>query len=444
MPAVYVLNLVVAGLLTFWPLWFSCRVLKLPLLNPFTIALLVSLPVEVMKLFGGPLALIEGGLFDPGYQFAVLASNVQLVCQVFGLFVFFRGAGLFRIERFLPMRQNVLCPEGLRWGARLFLLLYGLAFWLLASAEFGVVNWLSNPREGYQLYRTGQGHWYALGITSLSVSLLLSFLACPRAGPVLRRTPIYLAMAYFLGSKMILLSVFVSTLIFLWFIRWGHLKKLIAVGAPVVFALLIWNLFLALSDGFEFQSILEYFDFYKNAADYYRAYMAREIDLYWGEITSTSLTAYVPRAWWPEKPTVYGILIINEIFYPGQAELTNTPAFGGAVEQFADFGFPGVMLSGMFGGFTILTAVASYLIFRRPGLDLKHVSPIAVAALLVQFVPTFGLFFPGLLYAALLAVVVWTVRFLASGRQRRSGGKPSSYRLARDGGESVVSGSRTD
>lgn len=444
MPVLYVLNLAAAALLTLWPLWFSRRVLRLPFLNPFTITLLVGLPVEAMKLFGGPLVLIDAGLFDPGYQFAVLASNVLLVSQAIGLIVFFRGAALLRIERFLPMRHVVLSRKGLRWGASFFLLLYAVAFWLLSSAEFGVVNWLSNPRVGYQLYRTGQGHWYALAVTSLSVSLLLSFLARPRAASVLWRTPVYLALAYVLGSKMILLNVFISTLIFLWFIQWKHLKKLIAIGAPVVFSLLVWNLSLALSDGFEFQSILEYFDFYKNAADYYHGYLDHEIGLYWGEIASTSLTAYVPRALWPDKPTVYGILIINEIFYPGQAELTNTPAFGGAVEQFADFGFPGVVLSGMFGGFTILTALASYLIFRRPGLDLKRLSPIAMAALLVQFVPTFGLFFPGLLYALLLALVAVAVRLMASRRRRHAGRRQATLEDAPDSGAVLLNAPRTD
>ncbi len=419
MSVLYVLNLIAASLLILWPLWFSRRILHLPTLNPFTIALLVSLPVEMMKLFGGPLVLLDDGLFDPGYQFAVLASNTLLVSQMVGLVFFFRCCAVLRIDRSLPMRRIVLAPKDLRRAARLFLLLYLFAFWLLASGEFGLANWVANPREGYQLYRTGQGHWYALAITSLSVSLLLSFLAQPKAGAVLWRTPIYLALAYLLGSKMVLLSVFTSTLIFLWFIRWRHMTKLLAFGAPLLFLLLIWNLFLALADGFELQSILEYFDYYKNAADYYRGYLNDEIRLYWGEIASTALTSYVPRAMWPDKPSVYGILIINEIFYPGQAELTNTPAFGGAVEQFADFGFAGVVLSGLFGSVTILTAAASYLIFRRPGLNLRRVTPVTVVMLLVQFVPTFGLFFPGVMYAMLALLVALAVGLVRTRWRRR-------------------------
>jgi hypothetical protein len=419
MPALYVLNLAVASTFVFWPVWFSCRVLNLPKLNPFTIALLVTLPVEAMKLFGGPLVLLDEGLFDPGYQFAVFASNILVASQMIGLVFFLRSCVIIRIDRVLPVNWNVLGPKDLSRGTNFFLALYAIAFCLLASGEFGIINWLVNPREGYQLYRTGQGHWYALSITSLSVSLLLSFLSNPKASAVLWRTPMYLALAYLLGSKMVLLSVFTSTMIFLWFIRWPHLKKLLTVGAPLLFLLLIWNLFLALSDGFEIRSILEYFDYYKNAADYYRAYMNGEIKLYWGEIVGTSLSSYVPRVIWPDKPSVYGVLIINEIFYPGQAELTNTPAFGGAVEQFADFGFPGVVFSGLFSGFALSTAVGSYLIFRRPGLNLQRVTPLTVVMLLVQFVPTFGMYFPGLLYVMLTLLVVQTLRFIRTRQLRR-------------------------
>lgn len=420
MPVFFVLNLVAATLLILWPVWFSRGILHLPLLNPFTITLLISLPVEAMKLFGGPLVLLEDGLFDPGYQFAVLASNVLLLSQMVGLVFVFRCCAVFQVQQSLPLGRIVLAPKGLRVAARLFLGLYLIAFWLLASSDFGLSNWVANPREGYQLYRTGQGHWYALAISSLSVSMLLSFLAQPNPGSVLWRTPIYLALAYLLGSKMVLLNIFTSTLIFLWFLHWRHLTKLLVFGVPLLFVVLVWNLFLALSDGFEVRSILEYFDFYKNAADYYRGYMNDEISLYWGQIASTSLTSYVPRALWPDKPLVYGILIINDIFYPGQAELTNTPAFGGAVEQFADFGFPGLVLNGLCGSFTILTATASYLIFRRPGVDLRRVTPVTVVVLLVQFVPTFGLFFPGLLYAVLTLLVALTVA-LVRGHGRRRG-----------------------
>lgn len=419
MEILFVLNLAVATVLLFWPVWFSRTQLRLPWVNPFTILLVLSLPVSLMKLFGGPLILIENGLFSPGFQYAVLMTNLQTLAQTAGLVCFYRLFGAMRVDRQLPLRRVVLRPRDLRRAARVFLWIYLLCLYLLASAEFGVANWIANPREGYQLYRTGQGHWYALSATALSVSFLLSFLARPLPWAVLRSTVFHLVLSYFLGSKGVMLSFFGAALVFLWFLRWRHLTRLLVLGSPLLFGALIFNLFLALSDGFALQSILEYFDYYKNAADYYMGYLSHEIPLFYGEVAWGSLWSYVPRALWPDKPVVYGVLMINEIFYPGQAELTNTPAFGGAVEQFADFGWPGVLLFGFFSVQSVATALMSYFIFRRPGLHLPNVTLATVLVLLVQYAPAFGTFFPGLLYLLLLAVVLGVVRMLRRPRRQR-------------------------
>src|SRR5450830_1500114 len=82
---------------------------------------------------------------------------------------------------------------------------------------------------------------------------------------------------------------------------------------------LLFNLYLALADQFDLQAIFEYFDYYKNAADYYRGYLSGEINLFHGDVLLTSLWSYVPRGIFPDKPIVYGILHVNEIFFPGQA-----------------------------------------------------------------------------------------------------------------------------
>ena len=100
--------------------------------------------------------------------------------------------------------------------------------------------------------------------------------------------------------------------------------------------------------------------------------------------------------------------------------MTNTPAFGGAVEQFADFGFVGVILNGFFGTYTISVAVTSYLIFRKPGIDVRHASVAAVLLLLAQFVPTFGLFFPGGLYVILILVFAAGLGIASKRRRRRA------------------------
>ncbi len=265
------LNLIAAILLALTPAWFSRRYLHLPWLNPFTIGLAVSLPVQLMKVFAGPLLLIEGGLFDPSYQFALLMGNLLIVAQTLGMVCFFEFFDLTRVERHVPFRRRKLSRAQLRTTAKLLLLIFALSFYLLASGELGVINWILNPREGYQYYRTGQGHWYAIATSALSASYLLYFLSNPKAGPLLLRSGLFLGLGYLLGSKFVLLSFFAAAITFLWFIKWPRLKSLLLLGAPLVFGLAIWSLYLASGEGFEFATVVEYFDYYKNAADYYQS-----------------------------------------------------------------------------------------------------------------------------------------------------------------------------
>lgn len=406
----HILNLAVCVVLLTVPLWFSRRYLRLPALNPLTITMAVWLPVEVMKLFVGPLLLIDGGLWDAGFQYAVLMNNVLVISQTAGLVVAFRVASTLRIERFTPFRSLHLSPKVLRKASYFFLLLFAFAFYRLASAEFGVLNWIINPRTGYQLYRVGQGHWYALAISAISVAALLSYLAKPVARVVLLKSAAFIATTYLFGSKGVMLAHFTASLIVLWFIGWPHVGKLFLIGGPIVFAAMAWNLYLALGDSFELLSLVNYFDYYVNAAMYYRGILNGEVHLFGGEVFFSSLWAYVPRGFVPDKPFVYGVVHVNEIFFPGAAELTNTPAFGGAVEQYADFGVLGVIVFGFFSGQAILNALLSYLVFRAPGLTPSRVTLAALLALIAMAGPNFGAFFPGILYWTLLFAVGVAIR----------------------------------
>jgi hypothetical protein len=417
MEALYTLNLLAGALLLFWPMWFSRRVLRLRGLDPFVITMLVGLPFQLARLFAGPWLLIDEGLYDTGYQFALLMGNIQTLAQTLGLLLFYRFFAAARVEVYLPGQRVLLSNRDLVRGSKVFLVLFLVSFYLLASAEFGLVNWLMNPRLGYQLYRSGQGHWYALAMSSLSVSFVLRMMAQAGAGSAIGWALFYFAAALVLGSKGVLLAFFGCLLIFLWLQRWRHLSRLIVIGAPVVGAAMLGNLYMALNDAFDLVSILAYFDYYKIAADYYRGYLSGEVPLFDGQVALTSLWAYVPRAIWTAKPIVYGVLYVNEIFFPGQAELTNTPEFGGAVESFADFGVAGVVIFGLLGTKSMVLALLSYWLFRRPGLRFRPTTLASVGLVIVQFAPVFGQFFPGLLYLVLLLAVLAILHLLRSGRR---------------------------
>jgi hypothetical protein len=402
MIALYVLNLIAAVSLLAWPLWFSRRYLHLRPLNPLTIPILTAAPVQMMRLFGGPLFLIDDGLWNPDFQYAVLMANVLTLSQIAGTLTFFIIARRIRLQNYLPFHNLVLTRRHLSRASLLFVVIFAGAFYLLASAQLGVVEWLKNPRLGYQLYRVGEGQWYALALNSLSVAAMLSFVANPVPRVILFKTALFLGLAYLLGSKGVMLAVFSGSLAVLCFVGWRHLNKLFVFGLPLIFLLLIWNFYLALSDSFELESIVDYFDYYKNAADYYEGVRTGQVPLFHGEVIFTSFWAYVPRGLVPDKPFVYGVLHVNEIFFPGQAELTNTPDFGGAVEQYADFGLAGVVLFGFFSPQALLNGFLFHLVFRSPAILLSRVTLGSFMALLALSGPLFGLYFPGPLYWALL------------------------------------------
>lgn len=423
MSVFYVLNLVLACLLTVWPYWFSRLQLRLSGVNPFLITMVMALPVEAMKLIGGPLVLIENGLFDPGYQFALLMSNVQWTCQWLGAVTFL---ALFRTLRMTRKWRSGASELDTRKAGVAAVVCIGLSIFcwtLLATSEFGLLAWLSNPREGYQLHRTGAGHWFALMITFLSAGMLFAHLAKPTPAAIMLKTPIFVGLAYFAGSKGVMLAFFTTSMVMLSLLKWKPLPRVMLLGIPPIFGLLAFNLSLALSDALTLQSLLEYFDYYKNAAMYYGDFLRGQTSYFFGEIALTSYAGYVPRALWPDKPVVYGSLLVNEIYYPGQAELTNTPAFGAAVEYFADFGVPGVALSGLLGTQALTMAFAAHVLFNNEKANLRRPTVAVVAAVTLQFVPTFGLYFPGLLYGLLLIGLLLAFRSFRrhAGRRAPSG-----------------------
>ncbi|HEY8710583.1 MAG TPA: hypothetical protein VIM34_21605, partial [Burkholderiaceae bacterium] len=130
MNALYTVNIVVALLAQLWPLWFSKRFLKLPLFNPLTVVLMLDLPVQVMKLVGGPLVLIDEGLFDVGYQMALLMGTVLTLSQVTGLVFFFKWFSVSGIHKRLPLANKLLSPKDLARACRVFLLLYAVSLYL--------------------------------------------------------------------------------------------------------------------------------------------------------------------------------------------------------------------------------------------------------------------------------------------------------------------------
>lgn len=154
--------------------------------------------------------------------------------------------------------------------------------------------------------------------------------------------------------------------------------------------------------------VIAYFDYYVNSAMYFQAYFKGEIDLFYGKIWLTSFYGYVPRALFPEKPYVYGFLYVNEFFYPGLAEESHTPAFGGPIEAFADFGFIGVILFELFNFKTILNTILLYLLYKNIDLQSIRSNSNNLYLFIWMLAPAYMTFF-GSVYSVVLFVIIMKV-----------------------------------
>lgn len=396
----------------FWPLWFSVRWLNLPRLNPFTMAMMVAIPIDIFRTFLGPLVLIDGGLLDKGYQFAILMTNFSIIFKIFGIIFFIKLFHYIKLDKLSFFYKSIKFEIiDMRISCRLFLLLYFFALYVLASSEFGLVNWMLNPRQGYQFYRAGQGYWYAIAVSSLSISYLLSILSDFNVKNIIIKTIIYITFSYLLGSKGEYFSIFTASLVFLWFLKWRYLSRIFFMGSFLVFGVAIFNLYQASGDSFELGSLISYFDHYKNAADYYRAYLDGSISLFGGDVYLSSFWGALPKAFFPDKPSIYGILKVVELFYPGMSDLGFTPAFDGAVEYFCDFGFFGVMVFSFFSAQSFSIALISFFLFWNKDTSLFDKTSLSMAAILIiGYAPSFGAYFTSGLYILLLILVLLLMR----------------------------------
>ena len=354
----YLLNLAAyPAILTISAVYFT-RYFRLNAINPLTVVLDASLPTTLVTSLFGPAVILDGGLFNPYFQYALLVSNVYGLLGTVTLIVLVRlftekRAWARQVER-VSNFGGPAKPVRMRAAAWIFLGLYAVFFVLLAQHSFSVAEWIKDPRTGYQLHRTGAGQWYALAITCLSTSLVLATVYARSSLRVLILAPVYLALVYLLGSKGFVVFFGVYLVIVLALQEYKHLRVVTALVAGAAFGLVVSN-FVSTFGSLSLGDLANYSDGFSNASHYYERYLNGSLPLYHGEIAFSNLWALVPRVLYPDKPYVYGVIKVLEVFYPGAAEATNTPAFA-TVGYFADFGWFGVFLSALFSPGTLLTA----------------------------------------------------------------------------------------
>ena len=344
----------------YYPIYIS-KSLKLKLLNPITILVVVTMPIALFKAFFGPAYLLNDGLFDKYYNFAILMANIQLIITLYVTIILFK---IFRSYHYSI--TNFLYKITPKWRIKrtkmflvsfVFLLLFLISFYLLSST-FGFINWILSPRTGYQYHRVGAGEYYAFALLFLSTSFSILLLFLRKNKSIYLFSIVYIFFAWFLGSKHIMLNFCIYTITVLWFRNVDNLGKIIGYATPIIFIPMLLNF-----GSFDLSEIATYFDYYVNSAMYYKEYFSNGIDLFYGQIGLTDYWALVPRSLFPDKPYVYGFLLVNEHFFPGAAEATHTPAFGGPVPYFADFGLIGVIVYSFFNFQLWFQVFCYYIIF---------------------------------------------------------------------------------
>lgn len=441
MTILYLLNLLGFPLTLIFSSIYFTRYFRLDWLNPLTAVAGAFLPSALVTSLTGPAVILDGGLFNPDFQYAMLVNNVHETFSALTLIVivrlFTRNRGIIRLTDRFARSGGRANPKQMRLAAFFFLGLYFLSFVLLAQHSFSVLQWIANPRIGYQLHRVGAGQWFALAITALSVSIVLMATYQRSTQTVLALSPFYIFLVYLLGSKGLILNFAVYLVIMLAIRQYRYFNVValaVGVGAAALVALSLFSTLGSL----DLSTLAAYSDGYTNAASYYHKYLRGELPLLNGQVFLSNFWGLVPRALYPNKPYIYGTTLIAEVFYPGAAEQTNTPAFA-TVIYFADFGWIGVLLSALFNPGTLLTAFLYSLVLPRLKLlnaerGEKH-SLFLTYAFLLLAAPSFLLFFEFPNDALLFALIAGIVNASNRIRVRTTVGDKDRYPEPRMQGE---------
>ena len=415
-----------------FPLYVT-RYFRIGWLNLVTIPLVSGLPLVFVTTLSGPFAFLEDGLDNVYFQYALLVSNVHSLATLVSLIVlvrlFTRQSGLKHLVDRLANSGGPALPERMRLGAWVFLGLYFVSF-LLLTRETGLVTWLLDPRSNYQLHRTGVGQWYALCISFLSTSMVLATMYSRSTHSALLLGLPYVVAVFMLGQKSLVVAFAIYLLIILAIRRYRYFKPIsvVILGGALV---LVGSLLAASFGSVGVDQISQYSDYYVNAAHYYQAYLNGQIPLFDGQITLSGLWSLAPRSLFPAKPHVYGPILVTEHFFPGAADATYTPAFA-TIDIFADFGWPQVILSGLFNFGNLVPAFLYALVLPRlESLNLagggRH-SRMLLYAFLWLAAPSFLLFFDppnNFLLFGLIGVVINLVNRVRVSRPAEGGVRAS-------------------
>jgi oligosaccharide repeat unit polymerase len=244
-----------------------------------------------------------------------------------------------------------------------------LFVYLTRRSGLGLLPWLLDPRYGYQYHRVGLGHLYVASLAIWNfIFLYFLFFKVKKVAHLISATIAFVSVLYFYGSKgLVVFAVLESVVYYNFFINKIKLcRALILFGLIVAVFSFIFSLYSRQNtDVFLGTKILRYADYYNNARMFF-ADFDEDFEYAYGKEYLSGLWKYVPRAAYSNKPFSYGIVkYVVEKYYPGAGESGHTPAFGGPVESYLNFGFTGVILIGFIAGYFSALFYRYFLKYRN-------------------------------------------------------------------------------
>ncbi len=336
--------------------------------NPISIYFWLSFPIELFKIIIGPIIITS--LFEDFFYIGIAILFGALSNFIEFIIIYILSKSIINYNFNYNFKEIKTIDINFKPLSFVFFIFFLTSFYLLASKEFGVLNWLNNPRLGYQLYREGSGHYWILSVSFLALSfsvLMLNPLS------IIRRSFYFLFYSYcafLLGSKGLVIEYLIFFILILWLYKDKNLKKILVFITPVIIIAILYNFYTSV-ENFDIESVATYFTYYTNSGMYFKEYYTDKINLYYGKLFLTDFWSLVPRSIIKDKPYVYGILEINEYFFPGAAEMTNTPAFGGPILYFADFGILGVIFFTIFNPILIIRLL--FYLFTIRNLEINKI-----------------------------------------------------------------------
>jgi hypothetical protein len=322
------------------------------LLNPMYLTFAIEFILRTLVGYVAYYYVFPSALADPEFLDAALWLSM-LYATCFSLGVAIRNEwlqGLISRVSQVSVRSSDEGAEAMAFRAALAVALVGLVCLLsLAVLGGGGSLWLTDTRAAYLSHRSGFGFLWSMFASSVPLSMLLLV--------HLRRTTlgwhyvavgaVYVVLAYFSGSKQTILAVVLGLL----FYRHYYVRALSTPRLVGVFGVLVVMFFTTAVVQGSFESLFEsisYVDYMHMSAKYLE--LEDSLSNIQGSGVVSYLWSFVPRAFAPDKPFEYGIVLINSVLAPGAAEEGYTPAYLEWTLLHLDFGFLGVAALGFLKG----------------------------------------------------------------------------------------------